>query len=248
MSFLTEFGNGLSAYGKAHKVLMKYKLGKYIMLPAAISLGYCIVFFLFAIFGFKGMEFDPESLPWGLRWLGSASNWILYAFYWVFVIWLFFATFKYVIQTILAPFLGALSEAIEKKIKGGNMPAVQPANLLSDILRAARLSIRNLIYEILISFALSFIPGIGFIFVFFVSAYYTGFGYMDYVLERRRYNTRSSTAFLRQHKGLAIGLGTPMNLALMVPIIGWMFAPTYATAAATLELLDLPPNPQKTIA
>lgn len=240
MSFFTELNNGLSAYGKAHKVLMQYKLGKYLVLPALISLGYCILFFVGIFFWYRSWEIDPADLPWWISWMGAVSNWLIGILFWVTAIWLFFATFKYVLQTIMAPFLGELSEAIERKIKGQEPPKLNPGEVASDIFRALRLSVRNLIMEILISFAVNFVPVVGFLLVFVVSAYYTGFGFMDYVLERRRYNTRASLAFLRQHKGLAVGIGLPMNFALMVPVIGWMFAPTYATAAATLELLELP--------
>ena len=50
---------------------------------------------------------------------------------------------------------------------------------------------------------------------------------------------KQSVAFCRQHKGLAIGLGVVMYFLMLIPIVGWAFAPTYATVAATLETLRI---------
>jgi len=252
VSFSTELGEGINSYREAHRVIVEHKLGKYLIWPGLISLAYVIIYFVIFIRIADGIDTNPDNYSWWLSWMGSVLEWFLKVVYWGFVVWLFFATHKFVIQTILSPMLSHLSEVVEKKLRGRETPSINWKEYVDDMIRAFRISIRNLLYEIILCFLASFIPIVGFIAVFVISAYYTGFGYMDYILERKRYTVNQSVAFVRKHKGLAVGLGIPMNFALLVPVVGWIFAPTYATVAATLEIMDLfeetedqnPPQPQ----
>ena len=75
--------------------------------------------------------------------------------------------------------------------------------------------------------------------------YYLGFAYMDYVNERRRLSVGESVKFVREHKGVAIGIGSMYALTTWVPILGLMVAPPMATVGAVLsihELVDLNTN------
>lgn len=217
---------------------MKYKLTKYLVIPAFVSLAYVVGFIiLFTVVGFQ-IEIDTENMHWSIAWLGAAANWVLRVGFWIFMVLIFWWTYKFVIQTLLSPYLGALSENLERKMRGREPREIGWKEYMDDMIRAFRLSIRNLLYELLFTIVAGWIPLVGFIIVFAVSAYYTGFGYMDYTLERKRYTIRESVLFARKHSGLAVGIGTVANLALLIPIFGWLFMPTYATAAATLETMD----------
>ena len=239
MSFTKAMGDGMRVYLEAHRTIVKFKLGKYLILPGVISVAYVILYFyLFADLASK-VDTDPDSYPSWLEWVGEALDWFLKAVYWVVVVWFFFATYKFVIQTILSPFLAQISDITEAKLRGREAPKINWKEYVDDIIRALRLSIRNLIYEILMCFIASFIPFIGFILVFGISAYYTGFGYMDYTLERKRYSMTDSIRFVRKNKGLATGLGIPIFLTIAIPVIGWFIAPTYATVASTIAIMDL---------
>lgn len=252
MSFSSAIGDGINSYREAHRVIVEHKLGKYLIWPGLISLAYVVAYFIIFIRISDGIDTEPDNYSWWLSWMGNVLEWFLKVVYWGFVVWLFFATHKFVIQTILSPMLSHLSEVVEKKLRGRPAPSLNWKEYIDDMIRAFRISIRNLLYEIVFCFFVSFIPIVGFIAIFFISAYYTGFGYMDYTLERKRYSVNQSVVFVRKHKGLSIGLGIPMNVALLIPIVGWIFAPTYATVAATLEIMDLledsetppPPTPQ----
>ena len=50
--------------------------------------------------------------------------------------------------------------------------------------------------------------------------------------------TSQSIDFIGRHKGLAIGNGLVFYMMHIVPIIGWVFAPSYAVIAATLSLIN----------
>ena len=44
-------------------------------------------------------------------------------------------------------------------------------------------------------------------FTMFVAFYYYGFGFIDYINERRRMNIEQSVIFVKKNKGFAVGLG-----------------------------------------
>ena len=108
--------------------------------------------------------------------------------------------------------------------------------------RGIRLNLRNLIVEILWVipfFIFSFIPLIGFIFlllIFFVQAYYAGFGNMDYTLERY-FSYKESVAFVRKHRGIAIGNGIVFMLILFIPVVGIIIVLPLSVVASTVTTL-----------
>jgi len=51
-------------------------------------------------------------------------------------------------------------------------------------------------------------------------------------------STQQSIEFIGRHKGLAIGNGMVFYLMHLVPVIGWLFAPSYAVVAATLSIFQ----------
>lgn len=239
MSFQAEFSRGIKAYSEAHTVIFKYKLTKYLIIPAIVTVIYSGLFFWLASSVAGSISTDAESYPWWLSWMGSAIKWFMKTVYWVAVAAFFFISIKYVVQVVLAPILSNLSVAVEKKVLGLETPEITWKEAIQDIGRSLLLAIRNSIHEFFTCLALGLLPGVGQIASIAVSSYFYGFGYMDYVMERKRMTIKQSVAFCRQHKGLAIGLGVVMYFLMLIPIVGWAFAPTYATVAATLETLRI---------
>ena len=47
-----------------------------------------------------------------------------------------------------------------------------------------------------------------------------------------------SDAFVKERKSLSIGLGSGYLLLMMIPFVGWMFAPTFGTVAGTLKAVE----------
>ena len=79
--------------------------------------------------------------------------------------------------------------------------------------------------QVCISFVLflcSFIPLVGVIApfaIFFTSAYFYGFAFIDYAIERKRFNVRQSVRYVNKNIGLVTGIGTVFALALMIPAL-----------------------------
>ncbi len=59
---------------------------------------------------------------------------------------------------------------------------------------------------------------------------------LDYSSERNKLSAQESIDFISHHKGLAIGNGMVFYLLHIIPVLGWLFAPSYAVIAATLSL------------
>lgn len=115
--------------------------------------------------------------------------------------------------------------------------------LMKDIWRGIRIALRNLLWQtvyVLSIFILSFIPLFGWIAplaALLVECYYFGFSMLDYSSERNKLSSSQSIEFIGRHKGLAIGNGMVFYLMHMIPILGWLLAPSYAVVAATISLL-----------
>jgi CysZ protein len=242
MSAISEFSSGMGAYSRAHTVIFKYNLSKYLIIPGIVCIAYSAIFL--AVAGGTGafVAVDAADLPSYLSWLGDAANWVARALYWIVLIFLFYITFRYVIQVILSPYLSKLSEVVEARVTGQQPPKLGWNEYFQDMIRAFKLAIRNVIRELFYCLILSFVPVVGTLACFFVSSYYMGFGFIDYTLERHRIKSKDSAVFCRKHRGLTVGIGTIANLGMLVPVIGWLIIPTYATVASTLETIKyLPP-------
>ena len=157
--------------------------------------------------------------------------------------------FKYIALIVSAPFLGPLSEKIESLATGQPAPKFNLKDMTTDMMRAVRISLRNVVRElfwtILFFIVLNLlIPVVGSILyavaAFMLQAYYAGFGDMDPALERRRYGVRQRVAYVRSHKGLALGNGIVFVLLMLIPVLGWFLAPALGTAAATLDVVKNP--------
>ncbi|MEI3154682.1 MAG: EI24 domain-containing protein [Odoribacter sp.] len=114
-----------------------------------------------------------------------------------------------------------------------------------EIFRGIGIALRNMFLQILLSiffFLFSFIPLVGFLSplaLFFTSAYFYGFSFVDYVMERKRYNVRQSVHYVNKNMGLVTGIGTVFAITLMIPwlsIIVCCFVSLLSVIAATVAL------------
>lgn len=154
----------------------------------------------------------------------------------------YFSLFKFLFLIIGSPLFAYLSEKTEAIMEGKDFP-FNLAQLMKDIWRGIRIALRNLLWQtvyVLSIFILSFIPLFGWIaplVALLVECYYFGFSMLDYSSERNKLSASQSIEFIGRHKGLAIGNGIVFYLMHLIPIIGWLLAPSYAVVAATISLL-----------
>jgi len=148
-------------------------------------------------------------------------------------------------MALSSPFMTPVSEKVEAYLIGKEVPKTKGASeFIRLLLRSLRLNLRNLIKELLLTIPLiilSFIPVIGLVatvLILFVQSYYTGFGNMDYTLERYL-NYKESKAFVKKNKGIAVGNGLLFTLLLFIPLVGIMLTLPIATVASTISTVKL---------
>jgi CysZ protein len=154
----------------------------------------------------------------------------------------YFSLFKFLFLIIGSPVFAYLSEKTESIMEGKEYP-FSMRQLMKDIWRAIKIALRNLLWQtvyVVSILILSFIPLFGWVaplVALLVECYYFGFSMLDYSSERNKLSAAQSIDFIGRHKGLAIGNGLVFYLLHLVPVAGWLFAPSYSVIAATISLL-----------
>lgn len=247
---IKDFSTAISYYGKAIQFIFKYRLGWYFLIPLILTL---LLFFASMGISERFTDYTDQWLDAKLKfdetaWYFKLLNTLVFSFIWLIFKVLFFLIFAYfagfIILIILSPVLSHLSERVEEILTGHEYP-FDLSQMLKDVLRGISLAIRNLFKEIgfmLLFFLLGFIPLVGLLVpvgLFFISAYYYGFSFMDYAIERKSLSVKASVREVSLNKGTAIGNGFVFALILMIPFIGSVFSSFVAvisTVAATMSV------------
>jgi len=251
MKLVQDITLGLRTYGQAIGYIFRKKLAWFFLFPLLLN----ILLFM------GGWEYIGQlseatqeflkgylDLEHATFWGAQTLNTLLSGFIWILFKILFFLIFAYfggyIIIILLSPVFSFLSERTEK-IQTGHEYPFQLKQLLRDIFRGVCIATRNLLIELALTillFLLSFVPVIGWfsaIILFFVSAYFYGFSFMDYALERKKLNLRQSVQFMRENKGIVIANGMIFSLCLVIPFCGVSlssFAAIVSVVAGTLAI------------
>jgi len=242
--FLKELTQSIRSYKEAHEVILKHRLWPYLVIPGLLS--FCYIIALLSV----GYMYFPEIsgyvndswIPGFMK--GETTRTITSLFLWLLLLLLGYMSYKYVVLIFFSPVLSYLSEITETVVYGQPGPEFSLSQILKDIVRGLILTLRNLALTLTFMFfawLLVFIPVAGVLIsttlIFLIQFFYDGFGFVDYTLERKKYSVRESIGFARDHRGMVIGVGMGFIFMLMLPVIGWLTAPSYATVAATLVSL-----------
>lgn len=238
---LRDFLDSLKAYGTAWKIIRMRRLWIYLIIPGLLSIAFGILVAVLAnVVSGNISELVESRYPWEA---GSAVVTWVSKFLSIILVWAAaLMAYKYVILILAAPFMSPLSEKVEAYLLGSPKASIpfDPARMVREIIRGIRLSVRNIVREIVMTLGLLLlgtIPLIGILIapaIFLVQSYFAGFGNMDYTLERHL-GVRQSVHFVRRYKGVATGNGAVFLLLLMIPVVGLFIAPGLATVAGTVE-------------
>lgn len=262
MEFIDNFKTGISSYIEGTKFIFKHKLWYYFIFPAILSIGIFLLGQYFVSLELnvaqRLKENNPETLN-ELIWLNIESV-ILDGFYVIFT-----KFNKYIVIIVLSPLLAMLSEKMEEIITG-NLYPMNLKQLIHDVRRGIKIALRNMFWEyffliVVIGLAAFFENETKAMFIFsiplIIGFYYYGFGFIDFINERRRLNIQQSTYFVRNHRGLAMAIGGVYSLLFLLPeffkwtapgvfgntyvyftisTIAVTFAPILAMASATLSM------------
>jgi len=247
---LKEIIVAIQAYNEAHKFIVKQKLWKWIFIPGLIyTVLFIVGIYFFWISSNSAIEF--VLIKTGVKgWLDRMQDgWISYLFFvghimlQLILMLFYFSLFKFLFLIIGSPIFAWLSEKTESLMEGKDFP-FSFSQLMRDIARGIKIAMRNLLWQtvyLLTILILSFIPVVGWIgplVALFVECYYFGFSMLDYSSERNKMSARQSMDFIGRHKGLAIGNGMIFYIMHLLPVIGWVLAPSYAVIAATISLIN----------
>lgn len=221
----------------------KNQAGKFFMMTALAGLlvAAVMIWGIWSLSSFAG-SYIAEMLPW--EWAKrSAVFSVLTAVAGVMVLYILF---RYLFLILLSPFLSYISEKQERHITG--IMKHTGFSVLHSATRSVRINSRNLLRESVISGVLliaGFVPLAAVLAVpalFLIQAYFTGFGIMDYYLERH-FTFKETIAVVRSHKWAAITLGALFMVTMMIPILGQMAGPYLCTLTATRYFCAAPGNP-----
>lgn len=240
--FFTDFLCSIKSYGKAFGLIVELKLWKYFLIPACIGL---LVGAIILVVGYVSSETIGAWLSnwWPFEFGRSFVQGIASVLGGLIIVALGLVVFKHVVMAISAPFMAPISEKIEIHLTGSKLPRTNSQTaFMQTLVRGIRLNVRNLFIELSITLPLLFIsliPGINLFaatLIFYVQSYYSGYGNMDYTLERHL-NYGLTNSFVKNNKGSAVGNGFIFNLMLFIPVLGMMLTLPISTAAATVETI-----------
>jgi len=244
---------GVRQYPEALSFMVKHKLYWLFLFPLVFN-------FLLFYFGFSAVnqvstfvvewiksyiDFDGfgEDTTGFFNVLLEVGLWILFKIMFLF---LYAYIGGYVVIIFLSPFLSYVSELAERK-NGGNIPKFKLGDFFKNIFRGVVIALRSFFYQTIISafiLMLGFVPIVNFsvpILLFVVSAFFYGFSFMDYFLERRISSISESVDYVKKHRIITTSLGLPFVFVLAIPYIGSFlagFVTIVGTIAATISLME----------
>lgn len=242
---IRDFSEGFYDFWKSWDFLDKNHLRKYFLYPAIISIvlfiGY-VVGLIFAIPPLTGVIFDWVRLD-GDEWWEKVIRWTFRIGVFVGLVFLFLQVYKMVVMIILGPFLAGLAEKVLNLLRQNEKAKNSFRVELQYFFRGLWLNIRNLFLELvftILMLLLSLIPFVGWIIgpvgLFLVQAYYIGFGYLDFSYEYAGKGVGESVRLTRKHKWYAMGNGAAYSMLLMIPVVGFLVAPTMGVTAAAIGM------------
>ncbi|MER7582134.1 EI24 domain-containing protein [Kitasatospora sp. NPDC097691] len=223
------------------------------MLPALIALiGYVVAL---AFLGAWSRDLADWATPfadhWGSPWRGLLRD-ALAAIVFGGGLLLSLLTFTAVTLLVGQPFYEALCAKVDETEGGAPAPPDTP------LWRELLIAVRDSVYVLarvaafgVVLFACGFIPVLGQTVVpalgFLVSGFFLTVELTAVALQRRRVPQPERIRLLRARLGLALGFGTPLVLAFLVPLVTVLAMPG-AVAGATLLARDLVPPAEESAA
>ena len=242
---------GIRAYGKAFEILFSRRFWWFLLFPVLILLvlfvgGNLLVAYAGeCLYGLIENQIKGwvDGIDW-LQWVSGFSN-VFFKIVLRIVYFFLFATFGgYIVLILMSPVYSWLSERTEAYLSGKKYPFGWK-RLFWEIFRGLGIALRNMFVQLLfflVFFLCSFIPVAGVLApfaLFFTSAYFYGFSFMDYAMERKRFNVRESVRYVNQHIALTMGIGSVFALVLMIPwirIIACCFVSLLSVIASMVAL------------
>ena len=230
-----------------HLLLRNKELQRYAYIPVILNL---FIYILVIVLSIKLLNDWTVKAPdiltsseW-LQWTQPAWNFLLKMIQWTLIIPLLFIAsyFTFIISylVISSPFNDILSERTEW-IKTGKQNS--PTSLFQNIKMLVpslgftfKILIKQLIWTgIAIPFLL--VPGIGFLPLFFVTAYFTGLGFLDIPFSRNGFEIKIKNKKFAELKNQIFSIGIIAEISLLIPGLA-LFVFPLGVIAGTLLFIE----------
>ncbi|HET8859145.1 EI24 domain-containing protein [Marivirga sp.] len=242
--FFREFSQSTLAYYEAFQFVKRHKMKGFI-LGAAFFNFFAFIFVGLIAWLYTGKLIDfiytAFSFPEDWKEWGSILQIIISIFIRLLLISLYINLYKYVVLLIFAPVLAILSERTQN-ILNQQKKSINLVRLISEIGRGMLMAIilinlNLLLYLALISLSLilPFLSPALAISVFLLESFFFGASMLDYRNEYFHLDIKTSLNKIFEHKGLVLGNGLALNLFILIPIVGVLFAPSFAVIAAGIH-------------
>jgi CysZ protein len=242
--FFKEFSQSTLAYYEAFQFVQKHKLKGFVLSAAVFNL-FAFVFVGLLAWIYTGnlidLIYSAFTLPedWQ-EWSGFLQ--ILSAILIrILLISIYINLYKYIVLFIFAPVLAILSER-SQNILNHQKRSINLVRLVSEIARGMMMAIILIslntvlyIFLVLLSIALPFLSPAFLILVFLLESFFFGASMVDYRNEYYELSIKSSLKEIFEHKGLVLGNGLALNLFILIPFVGVLFAPSFALIAAGIH-------------
>ncbi len=226
---MNSFFKAIGAYRKASSILLSKKFWWFLLFPLtlvilfywgassmlshwATALENVIVNFLMQYA--EGIPF-LEKIVTGAGFLGSFAMKLV-------GLYLFISFGGYLIMIIMSPIYSWLSERAEAHLTGKEYP-FSWRQFFNDVIRGVAISVKCSLLQLLMSigcFILTFIPGVNLmvpILLFFITAYFYGFAFLDYAVERKQLVVKERVKYINNRFSSALGIGAVFAVALIIP-------------------------------
>jgi CysZ protein len=233
-------------YFKAFRFVKQHKLWGFVIVPGLVNIA-MVMAIIYASFYYSD-QLKETILDQAYEWLDWLPNYMLDSIVFVMsmlIRFVLFAIYLYVYKTLimilLSPMLSYLAEKVRLILTGEEKP-FGLEQLIADSIRGIRIALRSLGMELLaymLIFILTLMPIVQFftpVLLILLQAYFHGFSMLDYCMEARGVGYKESILEIKKKKPLAIGNGIGFYTLTLIPIIGWMLAPTLGVIAAYLSL------------
>jgi len=242
--FFKEFSQATLAYYEAFQFVKKHKLKGFFIGSAFFNL-FAFVFVGVLAWVYTGSLIDliysTFSFPDDWQEWGNVIEILTAIFIRFLLISLYINLYKYIILIIFAPVLAILSERTQN-ILNNQKKSINLIRLISEIGRGMLMGIilvnlNILIYTflLLLSLTIPFLSPAFAILVFILESFFFGASMVDYRNEYYQLGVQSSLRKIFKHKGLVLGNGLALNLFILVPVVGVLFAPSFALIAAGIH-------------
>jgi len=245
MDFLYQIKISFQSYWRAFRFIDSNNLWRFLIVPAIVNL---ILSFLIIIFAIKTSRIVVEyvllnfQITTSDRAIHSFIEGLLMVIIRACVFFLYLKVYRYMALVALAPMFAILSSKVQT-IDSGQKKSSCTRKYLLDCSRGIRIALRNFLIEIVlstliitISLLIAWVIPIAPIIILLLESYFVGYSMADYRNEYFGIKSRDSRKLINKYFGLTIGNGMLFNFLLLIPLLGALFAPTFALVSSGLSI------------